>query len=131
MGRRLFMPGFPPDWPDGCPPGDALDANGVVFRVVKGESPIAADFASHFESGRMPDAPKCLRCGLSVFQALGDAIHQRQLLPKLGRFIAQGTLDVEHGKIKLTPTRQPTHATWWPYRDVDRASLFLIVREEG
>jgi hypothetical protein len=55
----------------------------------------------------------------------------RRLLPKLGRLIATGTLEADHGKTKLTTGRQPTHTTWWPDRDVDRASLFTIAAEEG
>ncbi len=122
---------FSDGWPDGCPPGDALDAAGVIFRIVDNSPPTAADFVTHFESGRLPKAPVCLRCGLSVFEEFGDAVHQRRLLPKLGRLIAQGTLSAEHGKTKLTTGKQPTHTTWWSYRDVDRASLFTIAAEEG
>lgn len=131
LAQPTSMLAFPANWPKGCPPDDAIDADGVVFRIVDNSPPIAADFVSHFESGRMPKAPECLRCGLSVFQELGDAIHQRRLLPKLGRFIARGTLGVAHGKTKLTSGNQPTHTTWWPYRDVDRESLFTIAAEEG
>lgn len=122
---------FPDGWPNDCPPQDAVDANCVVFRIVDRSPPIARDFVSHFESGKLPKAPECMRRGLSVFEELGDAMHQKRLLPKLGRFIAQGTLREKHGKTKLTPGKQPTHTTWWPYRDVDRPSLFSIVAEEG
>jgi hypothetical protein len=131
MARPRSELEFPVDWPDGCPPDDAVDAGGVFFRIVKSCPPVAADFVSHFESGRMPKAPVCLRCGLSVFEELRDAIHQQRLLPNLGRLIAQGTLSADHGKTKLTTGKQPTHTTWWPYRGVDRSSLFTIAAEEG
>jgi hypothetical protein len=121
---------FPEDWYD-CPPADAVDATGVVFRIVDHEPPRAADFVTHFEAGKLPKADPCLRRGLSVFRELGDAVHQRRLLPKLGRLVAQGVLRAEHGKTKLTTGRQPTHTTWWSYAAVDRASLFSIVAEEG
>jgi hypothetical protein len=58
-------------------------------------------------------------------------VHQRHLLPRLGRLIAQGTLHTEHGKIKLTTGKQPTHSTWWACREVERASLFAVVMEAG
>ena len=122
---------FPAGWPPGCPPDDAVDAGGVAFRIVNNDPPAAGDFVTHWESGRMRQAPECLRCGLSVFLEMGDALHQRRLLPKLGRLTARGTLGADHGKTKLTTGRQPTHTTWWPYRDVDCASLFTIAREEG
>ena len=67
----------------------------------------------------------------SVFREIRDAVHQRQLLPKLGNWIAQATFLPEHGKTKLTEGWQPSHTTWWAYEGVNRASLFSVVREEG
>ena len=122
---------FPQGWPDQCPPNDAVDADGIVFRIVKTDPITAADMASHHETGKLLKAPPCLRCGLSVFRELQDAFHQRQLFPKLGKLIAKAALQAAHGKTKLTEGRQPTHTTWWPYEGVDRASLFALVAEEG
>jgi hypothetical protein len=122
---------FAEGWPADCPPTDAIDAAGVVFRIVDHEPPTTADFVTHFESGRMRGAPPCLRCGLSVFREFRDAIHQRRLFPKIGGLVAQGTLSAEHGKTRLTTGRLPTHTTWWSYATVVRASLFSIAKEEG
>lgn len=122
---------FPATWPNDCPPQDAVDANGVVFRIVNNDPPIADDLASHFETGKLPNAPPCLRCGLSVFREVRDAVHQKQLLPKLGRWIAKGTLKSDHGKTKLTTGKQPTHTTWWAYEGISRETLFAVVGEEG
>ena len=122
---------FPTQWPDDCPPPDAVDADGEVFRLAKNDPPTPEDFVTHFESGRLPKAPACLRGGLSVFRELGDAIHLRSLFPKLGKKVARGTLHPSHGKAKLTPSRQPTHTTWWPYEQVDRCKPFAIVKEGG
>lgn len=93
--------------------------------------PTAADLASHHETGRLPNAPPCLRCGLSVFRDVQDAVHQQRLIPKLGRWIARGTLSAEHGQTKQTPGQQPTHTTWWAYEGINRAALFTVVGEEG
>jgi hypothetical protein len=122
---------FPQDWPNDCPPPDAVAAAGEVFRLVKTNPPTAADLASHRETGRLPNAPPCLRCGLSVFRDVQDAVHQQRLIPKLGRWIARGTLSVEHGQTKQTPSQQPTHTTWWAYEGINRAALFTVVGEEG
>lgn len=122
---------FPSTWPENCPPDDAREAGGVVFRLVKHDPPIAEDLATHGETNRLPKAPACLRCGLSVFREVGDAVHQRLLLPKLGDFIARADLKPEHGKTKLTEGRQPTHTTWWVYEGVDRASLFAVTPVAG
>jgi hypothetical protein len=122
---------FPSDWPENCPPADALDADGTVYRLVRHEPPQDSDLATHRELGRLPQAPSCLRCGISVFRELRDAVHQRQVFPKLGNLIAKTTLQADHGKTRLTEGRQPTHTTWWAYAGVNRASLFAVLREES
>lgn len=122
---------FPNHWPSNCPPEDAVDAEGDVFRIVYNDPPISEDFASHLETGKLPNAAPCLRCGLSVFREVRDAAHQRKLLPKLGRWIAKGILKPEHGKTQLTTGKQPTHTTWWTYDGVNREAIFAVVREEG
>ncbi|MBC7816999.1 MAG: hypothetical protein IAG10_08940 [Planctomycetaceae bacterium] len=120
---------FPNDWPADCPPTDAVDANGVVFRLVQSRPQTAVDFQTHFELGKMPTAPPCLRCGLSVFRTPEDAHHQFRAFPKLGRYLASGTLQSEHGKTKLTHGRQPTHTTWWVSEGVDRPRVFQVVED--
>jgi hypothetical protein len=122
---------FPETWPANCPPPDAVDASGKVFRVVRNDPPVADDLASHSETGKLLNAPACLRCGLSTFRDFRDAVHQRLLLPKLGDWIAHATLAEEHGKTKLTSGKQPTHTTWWAYEGVNRASLFSVMSEES
>jgi hypothetical protein len=84
---------------------------------------------SHHETGKLPRADPCLRCGLSVFRELEDALNQQKLLPKLGNKIAKALLEAAHGKACLTKGQQPTHTTWWPYEGVDRAALFVVVQE--
>jgi hypothetical protein len=120
---------FPNDWPSGCPSADTPDAEGNVFRLVK-ENPVSScDMRSHHETGKLPKADPCLRCGLSVFRELEDAVNQQKLLPKLGSMIAIANLKATHGKACLTKGQQPTHTTWWPYEGVERAVLFSVVQE--
>lgn len=118
---------FPDDWPDGCPGVNVPEAEGVLFRIVKGDPPTPDDLRSHHETGRLPRADPCLRCGLSVFRELADAQNQRSLMPRLGGWVATGTLRAVHGKACLTPGSQPTHTTWWPHVGVDRVALFTVV----
>lgn len=128
----MYQMQFPTDWPENCPPQDAEDAHGNVYRVVKLDPVGADDFRTQHETGRMPNAPACLRCGLSVFQDLESAQHQHDLFPKLGGFIAKGRLESKHGKIKRTPTsRAPRHTTWWCCIDVRRHALFSVVWVAG
>lgn len=102
---------FPKDWPPGCPAADTPDAEGDVFRIVKDNPVTAADMLSHHETGKLPKADPCLRCGLSVFRLVQDALNQQQLLPKLGKRIAKALLEAAHGKACLTRGQQPTHTT--------------------
>lgn len=126
MAHRMS---FPKDWPAGCPADDVLDAQGEVFRIVKGDPATADDMKSHHETGKLPKADPCLRCGLSVFREVDDAVNQQRLLPKLGKWIARAQLTPAHGKACPTKGQQPTHTTWWPVEGVDRAVLFKVVRE--
>ncbi len=121
---------FPKTWAANCPPTDAIDADGLVFRVVNNNPPVAGDFATHFETGRLPQAPACLRCGLSVFRDHRDAVHLRKLFPKIGGLVAVGDLKPLHGKTKLTSGQQPTHTTWWVYENVDRCQPFSVIPED-
>jgi hypothetical protein len=35
---------FPQPWPDACPPADAVDADGIVYRLVKDDPPAERSF---------------------------------------------------------------------------------------
>ena len=118
---------FADDWPEDCPPNDAEAAAGIVFRLVRGKPASALDFQTHHETGKLPRAPACLRCGLSVFRIREDAEHQHRAYPKLGGFVAFGELRWEHGVTKLTHGQQPTHTTWWSYEEVIRCEVFTTV----
>lgn len=120
---------FPDSWPANCPPHDAEDADGEVYRIVKNDPPHNDDYVTALEADKLRNRPACLRCGLSVFRAYEDAVHQQRLFPKLGDMIAKGVLNTGCGKTKQTGN--PTHTTWWPYDGVGRARLFSVVREEG
>lgn len=119
---------FPETWPQGCPSNDTPPAEVEIFRIVRHDPVLPTDFQSHLETGRLPQADPCLRCGLSVFRLIEDAWNQQKLLPNLGKRIARANLNPEHGKACLTKGQQPTHTTWWPYRDVNRAELFTVVK---
>lgn len=120
---------FPSDWPSDCPPPDAVDASGTVYRLAKSSPASSVDFQTHHETGKLLDAPACLRRGLSVFRDRSDAQHQFRAYPRLGRYLAEGTLAPECGVTKLTTGRFPSHSTWWVYEGVDRARLFQVVEE--
>lgn len=117
-----------------CPPADAEPAEGWVFRGSKNNPPIAADLQTADETGRLVDADPCLRKALSVFRSRLEAEHQARLFRRWKRkYIVQAELTSEHGKIKLTPTKdRPSHTSWWPSAQLDsaaRAALFRLTCE--
>lgn len=118
---------FPADWPGCCPPDDAMDAEGTVFRLAKRNPLQTSDVTTHLERGAAPNADPCLRAGLSVMRTKEDALHMARLFRRMWKFVARGTLDPTHGKLKLTERKVPSHATWWPYDGVDRLAPFTEV----
>jgi hypothetical protein len=121
---------FPADWPQPCPPEDAVPANQVVYRAVGSDPPTAEDFLSYREEGKSVRNPQmaCLACGISVLPRREDAEHHLKLFPARGPYIAEGVLTPDHGKTKRTPSlQQPAHITWWCYEGVNRSEAFHVV----
>jgi hypothetical protein len=120
---------FPSDWPPDCPPEDAEHATGRCYRITKNDPPTEEDFQTPHEAGKLKRRPACLRCALSILRTRQDAVHQRQLFPFLGQYVAEGELNPSYGKTKLTPAKVPTHTTWWSYAGVNRRQLFTVLQE--
>jgi hypothetical protein len=114
-----------------CPPAEAEQASGDVFRCCKTKSPRATEMQTHEETGRLPDADPCLRRALSVFREQRDAEHQVRLFRRWKRrFIVKAALRSSHGRVMLTKGKQPSHTSWWPMVELEeRASLFTLVCE--
>jgi hypothetical protein len=121
-----------PAWfvPD-CPPADAVDASGTIYRFVAINSSDEREFRSYHETGQLPNGPPCERCGLSVFRKLEDV---RRMLRHLwsrypgndyGPHVVKRELSTADGKIK--PTRGHGHHTWWAYDHVTRHAAFEYV----
>ncbi|MGO2134756.1 MAG: hypothetical protein ACTH3S_04925 [Marinobacter sp.] len=124
------MAGFPKQWPECCPPDDAPPAEGVVYRICRENPPAPGDFQSHAELGKSSKGDPCMRHGLSVFRDISEAQHLTGIFPKLGKLIFRGELTAEHGKIKPTPAKlRPSHVTWWPFEEVERAAAFTVSSE--
>lgn len=117
------MPSFPAYMPDCCPPADASDAAGKVFRIVRHNPATADDFKTHTEKGTARSADACERAGVSVFLTHRQACHRLRLSPHLGTMIAAGTLTPTHGKMHVNKP-EAGHANWWPYEGVVRHQPF-------
>jgi len=120
---------FAAHFPANCPPTEAQQAHGTVYRIVKSDPPAADDFSSHHETGKLPKVDACMRCGLSVFRTRDDGIHQRNSYPRLGDYLASGELHPTDGQTLLTTGKRPTHTTWWPCEGTDRARPFVILEK--
>ena len=123
---------FPNHYPPDCPPGDAEEATGVVYRVTRSDPPTPDDFLSFNELGvrLRKDTPfaRCQSRGLSVFRSLADARHLLLAIPATGDYIAEGTLTPERGRTKLTPVHvRPTHTTWWCAEGINLAEGFAVI----
>jgi hypothetical protein len=114
---------FPADWPPGCPPSGAVDAAGIVHRIVKNQPPQEDELKSHAELGLAPGAPPCARLAISVFTSREGACHRLRLSPHLGTMVASAALSAEHGRLG-TPNAKSGHREWWPYAGVVRHALF-------
>lgn len=131
MSTSPEIPGFPVWFPPNCPPPEAPDAGGIVFRFVA-KNPVAEeDFRSHHELGLAPRAKPCIRAGLSVFRNLVSARRKlrelRERYPaRYGTHIAKGSLSAEHGKI-MQQGGDPDHHTWWAFEGVERRASFQVV----
>ena len=91
------MPFDPAVWPQGCPPSDAVKANGRVYRVVKDDPPHERSFRTHFERKA---GTTCEHRALSVFSDEAGARFVGRLFPGLGRWIACADLTDQHGVLK-------------------------------
>ena len=131
MSQRPFLS----ECPNHCPPDDAHDACGDFYRLVCNNPPVDADFQTYAETGAMPHADHCLRCGLSVFDshvAAARLYHDMQRRHPggtgIGPFIAWLELTPDEGRTQQT--RKPPHHTWWMCQDTNRrAACREIVKD--
>lgn len=115
--RTIPMSEWPDFFPENCPPEDAGDVDGAVYRFVKKKDPRPADFVSHLERGLRPEMPECLRAGLSCSIDLEHMKQVKESVPYRKRqTIAACSMKPEHGKIKQT--LKPPHHTLWARRTV-------------
>ena len=126
-------PSFPDDFPSNCPPQDAIDANGLYYRIVNNNPPTSDDFLSKHELGAIPKyrAGQSFLCrwrALSLYASIGDAEHHRDVMPGDGEFIAEGQLVREMGRTKLTPNPdRMSHTEWWCYHGIVRHLAFRVI----
>ncbi len=122
---------FHPETPKKCPPKDAISPNGMYYRFVLNDPPIAEDFKIWIlepeNSHKLPQASKNGNCGefaISFLTSEGVArtseLFQRGMKAKAkarGAIFsgwAQLKLDRKSGLLKQTG-KNPHHYDLWPY----------------
>lgn len=101
---------WPEHFPQGCPPTEAVDANGSLFRVAA-VPPSEPDSRSALEDGLFLKSPPCVRAALSCWTT-----HERaQELLALPRHRAKAVIELrlrsDHGV--MAPTGGPGHVSLW------------------
>jgi hypothetical protein len=131
VSTQAEAPRFPDWFVPNCPPRDATDAAGEIYRFVSKIPCDPDEFLSYHETEDRSTAPPCQRCGLSVFRKVEDV---RRLLRHLwrnyahknyGPHIVKRELTPADGKFK--PTGSQDHHSWWAYEGVERHALFDFV----
>ncbi|MCP2726873.1 hypothetical protein [Limnofasciculus baicalensis] len=90
---------WPDHFPSGCPPQNANNASGEVYRLIKHDSPTPKDFKSWREENKEKDCPngvtECQACGLSVYTEKADACRVIRTIPRFKKAIkySGGILD--------------------------------------
>ena len=103
-----------------------------MIRIVRTDPPTTEDSASFTELGRHLKSAlecPCMPMGLSVFLTRDDAAWMSHKHPRLGRFLAAGTLGETDGAVKLAKGQRPSHTTWWPSSECDRVLRFALFEE--
>lgn len=111
------MYSWPSHYPESCPPPEATDLIGVVYRFINGANPSEKDFKSHYERqpGENWGNKACEARGLSVLRTPEDCGEMRKAVPALRKkSIAIANIEQSVGVIKVTPSNScENHCTWW------------------
>ncbi|MGA9379022.1 MAG: hypothetical protein WBV73_09660 [Phormidium sp.] len=124
---------WPEHFPSDCPPENAKNAFGEVYRLINHDSPSPDDFRSWREENRNKQCPEgmteCQVCGISVFTDKADADRVIKRIPRFRRAKpALGQLTAELGVILHTPSRlSQSHHTWWIPVGAEPWTVFKIV----
>ncbi len=118
---------WPAHFPKECPPGNATDVSGLVYRFIGGRNAREKDFTSHYE--RNPSAnweDPCKARGLSVVRTILDCYAMRDAVPSLRPKLAVvANVETKVGLIAPTPSNScDGHCTWW--RDAPPEEVYKL-----
>lgn len=107
------------NYPDSCPPKEAVNFEGVFYRLCKGEELCREDFITHFESGsRFPDHKLCEAMALSFFDSYDHAENIKNRYRKFKKYTIKPVEIVKEYGIGILE-KQNGHLNLWEYRNID------------
>lgn len=119
---------FKNELPEGCPDESIQDIPGTqtFYRSTKNSPPQDIDFIPVWHTSRRVAHQECLQKGLSVSQELKDIQAVLKQFKKIGKYIYCGMIHYKvDGIVKMTPSQKnPSHRTWYPYKDTDEKAIF-------
>lgn len=121
---------WPSFFPPQCPPSEAKDAFGEVYRLVNTNPPSVSDFESWAEKHPKKWMGDCEASGLSVFTTKSDALRMIRRVPGMlapGKLIASANLSPAAGKLLHTPRDGNSHHTWWAPAGFAHTASFEVV----
>jgi hypothetical protein len=131
---------YPIIFPTNCPPDDAKDAEGIVYRVVRKSPPKKLshkDYISYRESqpNRIWDdgGCECCRCAVSVITEYEEIPILLDLLfgfipGKRTSSVTRGCLNPNLGVMRHSPRDgMDSHHDWWVPEGVDPSSVFEYI----
>ena len=126
---------WPADFPEDCPPEQAVPANGTYYRIVRNDPPESSDFVSVYHLDRIRASrvirsgrrTQCETMGLSIYADMNDAVANARRFKNIGDKIARITLRAESGKTLKTDGGYPSHYTWWKEESFEASSSVQVV----
>ena len=123
---------WPDHYPEKCPPDDAEDVSGVVYRFTNRINPKHRDFLSYYELKPDEDWGKkaCQARGLSIYTSEEDCKAAVSLVPALRKKkLCIAKLGSEFGVIAPTPSKNNyNHKTLWPLVSAQElAEMFMTM----
>ncbi|WP_320055765.1 hypothetical protein [Desulfuromonas thiophila] len=124
---------WPDHYPEKCPPVDAEDVSGLVYRFTNRANPKHKDFLSYYEL--KPDEDwgdkDCQARGLSVYTTEDDCRAASAAVPALRKKkLCAARLSTKAGVIAPTPSRNNcNHKTLWSLFSAEELSELFVPLE--
>ncbi|MGN3192745.1 hypothetical protein ACTFYE_08355 [Enterococcus faecium] len=117
------------EYPDSCPPGNAIKFEGTFYRLCKGNPFCKEDFLTHFEAGlNFPSSKLCEAMALSFYESYAQAESlKNQYRKRFKDYSIRPVKIIEKYGVGILEEKKG-HLNLWENRDVD---IFSDLIKEG